>query len=107
MNQPFTDSEKIKAEKNLKNNKSHGTDSILNEYIKAAIDIMATVYTKLFNVIFGTGLVPESSTLGNIIPIFKNKGSVTNPENYRPITLLSCLGKLFASILNVRITKYV
>ena len=107
INQPFTDSEIIKAVKNLKNNKSHGTDSILNEHIKATIDIMATVYTKLFNVIFDTGLVPESWTLGNIIPIFKNKGTVTNPENYRPITLLSCLGKLFTSILNARITKYV
>ena len=68
---------------------------------------MAPVYTKLFNIIFDSGLIPESWTLGNIIPIFKNKGTFKNPENYRPITLLSCFGKLFTSILNARITKYV
>ena len=107
VNQPFTDNEIIKAVKNLKNNKSSGTDSILNEHIKATINIMASVYTKLFNIIFDSGLVPESWTLGDIIPIYKNKGSITDPVNYRPITLLSCLGKLFTSILNTRITKYV
>lgn len=73
INQPFTESEIIKAVTNLKNNKSHGTDSILNEHIKATVNVMATVYTKLFNVIFDSGLVPESWTLGNIIPILKTK----------------------------------
>ena len=68
---------------------------------------MAPVYAKLFNIIFDTGIVPESWTLGDILPIYKNKGSKTSPENYRPITLLSCFGKLFTSILNSRITKYI
>ena len=107
INQPFTDNEIIKAVTKLKNNKSHGTDSILNEHLKNTINVMAPVYTKLFNIIFDSGLIPESWTLGNIIPIFKNKGTFKNPENYRPITLLSCFGKLFTSILNARITKYV
>ena len=29
-----------------------------------------------------------------------------NPSNYRPITILSCLGKLFTSVLNDRLTSY-
>ena len=44
--------------------------------------------------------------MGDILPIYKNKGSVNLPENYRPITLLSCLGKLFTSILNNRLNKF-
>lgn len=43
---------------------------------------------------------------GVIIPIYKNKGYPECPENYRPITLLSCLGKLFTSILNNRLSKF-
>ena len=35
------------------------------------------------------------------------KGPQTSPENYRPITVLSCLGNLFTSVLNERLTKSV
>ena len=90
----------------MKNNKSPGVDNILNEHIKSTIQIMLPIYTKLFNIIFDTGIVPESWSLGNILPIYKNKGDNKLPENYRPITLLSCFGKLFTAILNVRLTNY-
>jgi hypothetical protein len=61
----------------------------------------------LFNVIFDSGIVPETWTIGIIHPIYKKKGDATNPENYRTITLLSCLGKLFTSVINNRITSYI
>ena len=67
---------------------------------------MLPVYTQLFNLIFDTSLIPENWTLGNILPIYKNKGDINMPENYRPITLLSCFGKLFTAIINDRLTKY-
>ena len=107
INQHITESEIYTAVKNLKNNKSHGNDNILNEHIKTTIHVMAPIYVKLFNIIFDTGYVPDSWSLGDILPIFKNKGNIKHPENYRPITILSCFGKLFTSILNTRITKYV
>ena len=107
LNQPITETEICTAVKNLKNNKSHGTDNILNDYLKDTIHVMAPIYTKLFNIIFHTDIAPDSWTLGDILPIYKNKGNKKSPENYRPITLLSCFGKLFTSILNNRITKYI
>ena len=44
--------------------------------------------------------------LGAIVPIHK-KGSKSDPSNYRGITLISCLGKLFLTILNNRLTQFV
>ena len=41
-----------------------------------------------------------------ITPIHK-KGSLANPENYRGISLLSCLGKFFTALLNKRLSKFV
>ena len=37
----------------------------------------------------------------------KNKRDSSLPENYRPIPILSCLGKLFTSVINNRLTKFV
>ena len=69
INQCITESEIHAAVKKLKNNKSHGSDNILNEHIKSTIHIMAPIYTKLFNIIFDSGLVPDSWTLGDILLI--------------------------------------
>jgi hypothetical protein len=67
---------------------------------------MAPVYRNLFNLILNTGLVPDEWCIGSIKPIFKNKGDRKDPDNYRGITLLSCMGKLFTSILNNRLNSY-
>ena len=106
INKPITEKETLTAVENLKNNKSPGADNILNKHIKSTIQIILPIYTKPFNIIFDTGIVPESWCLGNILPIYKNKGNNKLPENYRPITILSCFGKLFTAILNVRLTNY-
>jgi len=68
---------------------------------------MKDTFIKLFNIVFDTGLIPESWTIGIINLIYKNKGDPSKAEHYRPITLLGCLGKVFTSVLNNRITKYV
>ena len=53
-----------------------------------------------------TGIKPENWTCGVIKPIFKNKGCPTDPDNFLAITLISCLGKLFTSILNTRFNMF-
>ena len=50
-----------------------------------------------------TGIIPENWTCGFIKPIFKNKECPNDPDNFRAITLIRCLGKLFTSILNNRL----
>ena len=89
--------------KKLKNSKACGIDKVRNEYLKSCSVDMLEVLVRFLNIILDTGVVPTEWCIGIIIPIFKNKGENTNPDNYRGITLLSCLGKLFTSILNNRI----
>ena len=59
-----------------------------------------------FNTILGTGFFPQQWSTGCIHPIYKNKGDRKSPQIYRPITILSCLGKLFTAILNTRLNQY-
>ena len=45
---------------NLRNSKSPSNDHIVNEYIKNTIDIFLPIYESLFNVVFDTGILPDS-----------------------------------------------
>ena len=42
---------------------------------------------------FEEGIFPDIWKIANVIPIFK-KGDKFPPSNYRPVALLSCIGKL-------------
>ena len=103
----FTSVEIDKCIKLLKNNKSPGIDNVLNEYIKCTKTQLLPICVKLFNIILETGYIPSNWSEGIIIPIFKKKGDSKDPEKYRPITLLSCVGKRFTSILNERVNKHI
>jgi hypothetical protein len=52
------------------------------------------VFVKIFNIVFESGIIPDSWSEGYICPIFKNKGDPANADNYRGITIISCYGKL-------------
>ena len=106
LNSVITEDEIEKAVRKLKHGKAPGYDNVLNEHISSTLSIFLPVYKKFFNIIFNSGFVPDEWLLGVVKPIYKNKGDPTSPENYRPITLLSCLGKLFTCILNNRLETY-
>ena len=52
------------------------------------------------------GYIPKTWGEGMIIPIYKGKGGPSSPTNYRPITFLSSISKLFTSILNNRLNTF-
>ena len=104
---PITENEINKCITNLKSGKaSCPFDEILNEHIKATRSTLINVYCILFNSVLNTGHVPPSWLEGVIIPIYKNKGPRDDVTNYRPITILSCLGKLFTAVLNNRLSFF-
>ena len=88
-----------KSSKDLKIEKTCYDDNIINEYITSSAYLLMPIYVKLFNCIS----VPGTWLSGNIIPIFANKGKSSDPKYYGLISILSCLGKLSASMLNKRL----
>ena len=101
----ISEAEIVKAIDNLKRNKCCGEDCILNEFFKDCKEIILPYLLRLFNCVFMSGFFPESWSTGCIVPIYK-KGDVDDTNNYRGITLISCLGKLFTSILNRRLLEW-
>ena len=95
----------VNAAKKLKPNKAYGNDCLLNEYFIECIDILAPYLCDIFNAILDSGYFPDQWRDGIIIPLHK-KGDKQDVQNYRGITLLSCLSNLFTGILNNRMTTF-
>lgn len=98
----ITDQEVKDAIRNLKLGKASGLDEICGEFLKCAEDVVTPFLVVLFNKIYNLGLFPLSWCQSVIVPIFK-KGDEGNPDNYRGISLLSIVGKVFTAILNKRL----
>ena len=105
LNLPFTHDELLKSIKHLNSDKSGGPDMYLNEFFIHGKNVLSSHLLKLFNKIFEIGYFPEAWSEGFVVPLHK-KGSINEVNNYRGITLLSTLGKLFTRVLNNRLCEW-
>lgn len=105
LNSDITIHEVSAAIKQLKSGRSSGPDLLLNEFFIHGERILAPILLSLFNKCFNISYFPEAWSDGYVVPLHK-KGSINNHENYRGITLLSTVGKLFTRILNNRLKEW-
>ena len=96
LNKAFEEWEILKALQNLKSNKPSGHDQIINEFLKTSAGKMTEIYKKLFNLILVSGKTPNECLIGMMKPIYNQKGSCDDQNNYRRITILNCFGKLIS-----------
>lgn len=95
-------SEVKKAIETQKDDKAPGPDGINNEILKQSKDMMIPVLTDIFNDIISTEIIPHKWLESNIILLYK-KGDKYDIANYRPISLMSNLYKIFSKIILKRI----
>ena len=62
-----------KCNHKLKLNKASSSGHILNEFLKHSKSYMLTAFTKLFNIVFTTGIVPDEWSQGIISPIYEKQ----------------------------------
>ena len=89
----------------MKTNKSGGPDQLINEFLIHGKHTFTPTLCNLFNKVYETGHFPETWSEGYVISLHK-KGSINDVENYRGITLLSNVGKLFTRVLNNRLVEW-
>ena len=93
------------ASRSLKNNKASGLDCIRNEMVKCSLPFMASLFRNIFNANLCNQYYPSCWKTGMIINLFKS-GDANSTDNYRGLTINSCLAKLFNTILNNRLIKF-
>jgi hypothetical protein len=104
LNIPIVQIEVEKALSNAKLGKSTGVDNLPNAVLKR--NETKVLLTRFFNICFEKSIVPSIWKKAIISPIPKGRKDPRNPLNYRGISLLSTIYKLYSYILNCRLSKY-
>ena len=104
-NELFTANE-LSSNINDTKNTAPGPDNIHNTIIKNLPEISKLCLLKIMNNIWTTGIFPDSWKKACIVPIPKPNKDHTNPSNYRPIALTSCLCKIMEKMINKRLNWY-
>ena len=92
-----------KALRETRVGKAPGMDGVKAEMIKEGGTAVIEWLIRIFRICFSGGVVPVDWALAIIVPLFKGKGSIQECSNYRGISLLSVVGKLYARVLINRI----
>ncbi|CAI5455831.1 unnamed protein product [Caenorhabditis angaria] len=101
---PFLPSEIRAALRSFPNGKSAGEDKITADFLKKCTDKIILIITHCFNLMMEKEEIPKAWKTSKTILIFK-KGDRENLENYRPITILPVLYKLFTKCILQRIRR--
>jgi hypothetical protein len=84
---------------------AYGYDRIPYDVLKSPNIII--VLHQLFQLVFDSGIIPSAWRKAIICPILKDQNSDKRvPLNYRGISLLSCISKLYTSLINKRLSRY-
>ena len=94
------------AIKQLAKNKAAGKDSILNEMLKSSFPHFIDLLYQLFNKCWKNHKFPSSWGEVLVIPIYK-KGNKSSPDNYRPISLVQNIAKLYLTIIQKKLVAWV
>ena len=88
--------------KNLKIT-SPGLDKVSSKFLQELSTKAKEELLYMYNISYGTASIPQQWKIGIVAPILKPGKDEAEVASYRPITLLSCLGKLLERIINTRI----
>nr|CAI5820161.1 unnamed protein product [Callosobruchus analis] len=89
----------------LKNTNSKDTYNMNSKIIKALKNLIASPLCKIFNECIVTCTFPQSLKTSRVVPIHKH-GSLKDVSNFRPISIIPVIAKVFETILNKQLITY-
>ena len=90
----------------LQSSSSCGPDNISSFFLKLGSNILIYPLTIFFNFCVECGIFPDSLKMSKVVPIFKS-GDKTDMNNYRPISLLPVIAKVFERLLYNRVQSFI
>ena len=99
------DDEVQKIIMNLDGSKATPVGDIPTDMLKQAIDIHLLIKTQIIIMSIDNNCYPEDLKLAEVSPVFKKKDDL-NKENYRPISVLSHVSKVFERVMYQQIEDF-
>lgn len=116
LNAPFQYDELVQVLKNMKNGKATSDgfkvevfkyakvkENSEQPYVHVLVDDLLTLFNKIF---LGEMGLPSTWHEVVVVPVYKGKGREDDPDNYRGISLLTTYYKIYASLLEQRLTTF-
>ena len=85
--------------------KAPGMDKLPGTCLRDGTAIIIVPLTQIINLSIVTSKFPDLCKIAKLIALFK-KGSRTEAKNYRPISLLPLLSKLFEKVIHIQTEKF-
>ena len=89
----------------LQVNKAIGPNDISHKMLKETIHSVSIPLCLLFNRSLRECVFPKQWKSANVLPLFKN-GDPSVLSNYRPVSLLSCVGKIMERVMLKYVYNY-
>ena len=86
--------------------KATGLDSVSASLLRECSDLISESLTLIFNQSIDTGIFPDEWKSARITPLFKKAGSRSDPSNYRPISIIPVVAKVFERIVYDQLYHY-
>ena len=91
---------------NLDLSKASGRDCIPMVVLKNCQPELSYILVELFNKCLKESCFPGYWKVSSVVPVFKNVGERSTAKNYRPVSLLSVVSKVFEKLVNNRIVNH-
>ena len=85
---------------NLDLSKTSGRDSIPVVVIRNFEPELSYILAELFNKCLKESCFPDCWKVSSVVPVFKNVGERSTAKNYRPVSLLPVVSKVFEKLVN-------
>ena len=101
----FDESDIVKIICKLTAGKSSGHDGISVTILKWCLPYIASLLTNIFNTFLKAGSYPNIFKLAKVTALFKG-GDNSKADNFRPISVLPTLNKVFEKLLHAQLTAF-
>ena len=86
--------------------KATGLDNLSAKLLRECPNFLAEHLTAIFNISLITGIFPDEWKSARVTPLYKNSGAQTDPTNYRPISVIPVVAKVFERIIYDQLYRY-